>query len=76
MRSLLLNSSVLLAFALACAGTETGQLHVQNPDTKAAADEVPDPERLFVRGCQACHQPPDPRFAVDRAWLTQVHDTA
>lgn len=31
---------------------------------------------LFEKSCMSCHQIPDTRFAVDRAWLTQVKDTA
>jgi mono/diheme cytochrome c family protein len=31
---------------------------------------------LFRTRCAACHVPPDPRFAVERAWLAQVSDTA
>ena len=31
---------------------------------------------LFRSRCLACHVPPDPRFEVERAWLSQVHDTA
>jgi hypothetical protein len=35
-----------------------------------------DVAQLFQECCFACHVPPDPRFAVDRAWLEQVRDTA
>lgn len=31
---------------------------------------------LFRDSCSGCHAPPDLRFAVDRAWLAQVSDTA
>ena len=34
------------------------------------------PDELFRSRCLACHVPPDPRFAVERAWLEQVLDTA
>ena len=30
----------------------------------------------FRRNCTHCHQPPDLRFATDKAWLDQVHRTA
>ena len=30
----------------------------------------------FARNCVLCHQPPDLRFATDRAWLGQVDRTA
>jgi mono/diheme cytochrome c family protein len=33
-------------------------------------------ERLFTEACATCHTVPDARFAVDRAWLKQVADTA
>ena len=44
-------------------------------------DELPAPmaeafSELFAKNCVACHQPPDARFAVDRAWITQLADTA
>ena len=39
-------------------------------------DEKPAVARLFEENCAACHQPPDPAFAVDRAWITQLTDTA
>jgi len=32
--------------------------------------------KLFSSSCIACHVPPDPKFATDRAWLNQVTDTA
>lgn len=31
---------------------------------------------LYAETCAGCHLPPDPRFAVDRAWITQLADTA
>ena len=40
----------------------------------------PDPHaktaRLFASSCVGCHLPPDPAFPVDRAWITQLADTA
>lgn len=33
-------------------------------------------EELFRTRCMACHVAPDPRFAVERAWIAQVADTA
>jgi mono/diheme cytochrome c family protein len=32
--------------------------------------------KMFETNCSACHQVPDLSFEVDRAWLTQVADTA
>jgi mono/diheme cytochrome c family protein len=31
---------------------------------------------LFQTRCVACHVAPDPTFAVERAWIAQVADTA
>ncbi len=31
---------------------------------------------LFSANCASCHQAPDTSFAVDRAWITQLADTA
>ena len=31
---------------------------------------------LFASRCASCHTVPDARFATDRAWLTQIADTA
>ena len=31
---------------------------------------------MFQSRCSSCHQPPDPAFATDLAWLGQVLDTA
>lgn len=42
-------------------------------------DAPPTPEslgKLYADNCASCHQPPDTRFAVDRAWITQLADTA
>ena len=30
----------------------------------------------FQANCLTCHQPPDVRFATDRAWLEQITRTA
>lgn len=32
--------------------------------------------KSFRQACLACHQPPDPAFFTDRAWMGQVPDTA
>jgi mono/diheme cytochrome c family protein len=44
-------------------------------DTKHAPD-AQQLRALFTGNCASCHQPPDTRFAVDRAWITQLADTA
>jgi hypothetical protein len=33
-------------------------------------------DELFQTRCMACHVAPDARFAVERAWIAQVADTA
>lgn len=43
------------------------------PTRAAQTDETA--EQRFER-CAGCHQPPDLRFATDRAWLDQVRRTA
>ena len=58
---MLLLALALASVALSCAQAEQ-------------ATETPD--ELFLSRCLACHVPPDPRFAVERAWLEQVLDTA
>ena len=40
------------------------------------ADQAQHASKLFNTSCIACHVPPDPEFATDRAWLNQVTDTA
>lgn len=39
-------------------------------------EKAADAGELFRSRCVLCHVPPDARFEVDRAWLTQVADTA
>jgi hypothetical protein len=39
-------------------------------------EQAADAGEMFRSRCHLCHVPPDARFAVDRAWLTQVADTA
>ena len=55
--------------------------HAQSPQRgrppgAAAAQEEGRAGALFAKNCMACHQAPDLRFSVDRAWLNQVKDTA
>ena len=30
----------------------------------------------YQKNCMSCHQPPDLRFATDRAWVGQIRETA
>ena len=42
-----------------------------------AADEKPlPPDELFANACIGCHVAPDPERATDKAWITQLFDTA
>jgi hypothetical protein len=54
-----------LGLALACA-------HGGNRREPAA----PSAAELFQSRCTSCHVPPDPAFAIERAWIAQVKDTA
>lgn len=42
----------------------------------AGAEEQPKPAELFRDACSHCHIPPDPQQPTDRAWITQLLDTA
>ena len=42
----------------------------------ARPEAEPDAAALFAGRCASCHVPPDTTFAVDRAWITQLLDTA
>lgn len=59
---------LLLAAALSC-----DSLALSGAQTEQASET---PDELFLARCLGCHVPPDPRFAVERAWLEQVLDTA
>lgn len=61
---------LFLALVLTLASAAIPQHHAP---TGSAPSE---PAALFRSRCLACHVPPDPRFAVERAWLEQVLDTA
>ena len=54
-----------------CAG-----LSAQDADRHDTADLRTDAAKLYAKACAGCHLPPDPAFAVDRAWITQLSDTA
>ncbi len=48
----------------------------QDDEPKVTRELVAEAGKLFQRKCSSCHDQPDLDFAVDRAWLGQVHDTA
>ena len=42
----------------------------------ASVDKVAEAGAMFQKNCISCHQPPDLKFATDRAWLDQLNRTA
>ena len=42
----------------------------------SAATETAKAAKLYTTSCISCHLPPDPQVMTDRAWLSQVSDTA
>lgn len=46
------------------------------PQKDSAAAEIAKATKLFASACISCHLPPDPEVMTDRAWLSQVSDTA
>jgi hypothetical protein len=67
-----------LAFALLASLAALGQKGSGGERGAAGASraDAQDLGATFTHQCGRCHVPPDPAFAVDRAWLEQVHDTA
>ena len=67
----------LAALAL-CAGltAQDAGRHEGRAPGHQTADLRAEAAKLFAKGCASCHLPPDPSFAVDRAWITQLADTA
>ena len=65
------------ACSIAAAALATAGILCAGQDPEApSAKQVADAGTMFRTGCLSCHIPPDPAFAVDRAWLKQVSDTA
>ena len=48
----------------------------QETDRAPRAKAAPSAGELYQSNCATCHPVPDLDFAVDRAWLGQVADTA
>lgn len=55
------------ALFLACRAQEVRQ--------PADPEEVASVLASFRESCSACHVPPDPRFAAERAWLARLEAT-
>ena len=62
----------LLLHAFRLSGAAACAQHVEGGHGAAPGK----PDELFRSRCISCHAPPDARFAVERAWLGQVLDTA
>lgn len=43
---------------------------------KPSVEKVAEAGAMFQKNCISCHQPPDLKFATDRAWLDQLNRTA
>ncbi|MFP6857180.1 MAG: hypothetical protein VCA73_07910 [Roseibacillus sp.] len=58
---------LLSALTLTLLGFSTSQVDAQNIKEAGAS---------YQKNCMSCHQPPDLRFATDRAWVGQIRETA
>lgn len=67
---------VTSALALVTAATALIAAVQQHGGHAAKDDAVAQAGEMFTSRCVTCHQAPDLTFATDRAWLTQVLDTA
>ena len=47
-----------------------------DPAGAPASDRIAKSAKLYDKACAICHVPPDPAKAMDRAWITQLLDTA
>ena len=70
----------LLPFAalFLCAGltAQDRARHEGHDPSHQTADLRAEAAKIYAKSCSSCHLPPDPSFAVDRAWITQLTDTA
>jgi hypothetical protein len=62
----------MLRFSLVAVATLLGASTVAAQDNALVAKIVAN----FRNTCTTCHQPPDLKFATDRAWLDQVYRTS
>ena len=70
-----MNSAWFGCLALVSAGLVLGQPGTALADEPSLSEQA-EMGKKFQGSCVHCHQPPDLRFATDRAWLRQVKDTA
>ena len=66
---------LLLSLCTGAAALQTDHAQSDAPETQPE-QAITKAGEMFAANCVACHQVPDNRFAVDRAWLKQVADTA
>jgi len=57
---------------IVCATTAGSLLHADDIDPAF----IREAGAKYQKNCMSCHQPPDLRFATDRAWLGQIRETA
>ena len=69
-----LSVSLLLAGQPRASGQADRPSREQTPN--ADTDKVAEAGLMFQKNCISCHQPPDLKFATDRAWLDQLNRTA
>ena len=67
MMTSLKRAHLLSALTLPLLGFSTSQVGAQNIKESGAN---------YQKNCMSCHQPPDLRFATDRAWVGQIRETA
>ncbi|MCH8273330.1 MAG: hypothetical protein IH851_00875 [Armatimonadetes bacterium] len=63
----------LLISAAVCAAVVPSAVLLAGGQDPQGATEI---GKMFQEQCIGCHQPPDTRFATDRAWLEQISSTA
>ncbi|MFT5291530.1 MAG: hypothetical protein ACI8QS_003664 [Planctomycetota bacterium] len=66
----------LLCLALLCPGLAASAEVMDQQEDAIPRQRMEKAGALFSKSCIGCHLPPDPAQATDRAWLTQVADTA
>lgn len=76
MRTLSIPAASILTAAALCVGWSSATELALQEEGGASEEARAEALSMFRARCTACHQPPDPRFTVDRAWLHQLADTA
>ncbi len=65
---------------LLLAGTEASPASIEpigsDDGQKPPVEKIAEAGAVFQKNCNSCHQPPDLKFATDRAWLDQLNRTA